>query len=487
MEHFGVDFGTTNSAAVGWPHLDTGRLFGWRRTDRPLPSVLAIHKLTGEVQAIGPEARNHRENLGAQCEVISSVKTHLADPDKQWTVGPRVWRPYEVAAEIIKELRNSIRNRLAPEEKLMDSAVFSIPVGCSMAQRQALRRAAQLAGIEVLSFISEPTAALCRHFRDVRRWPRVAVFDWGGGTLDISIADINDDIVSERATAGRHLGGDDLDHTLAEYLHGQIMLERGSDTPFSAVKPEYRDLLIQEAERAKMDLGSQNSVIINLPFYCGRPATVTLTVERMRGLFEPFIAQAFHALIDTVENRAGCSKEEIGCLLMVGGTSKLRGLSESFRQKGWPGLLKHPPDADWNIAQGAAINAMSPGSYVAGQDLGLAVSDGSYYPLIRDGEPLSVNDTKEHHFGLVEESREARVVFVQPKGRRKYQNGDPLETLDYLSVPAYGFSNEPIVIQTWVDQDLVVNVRGFSARREAQIRDWHYEKLRFRYKLPIGV
>jgi molecular chaperone DnaK len=487
MEHFGIDFGTTNSAAVGWPHLDTGRLFGWRRTNRPLPSVVAIHRLTGEVQAIGPDARNHRENLEAQCEVISSVKTHLADPEKQWRIGPRVWRPYEVAAEIIKELRKSIRDRLAPGEKLMDSSVFSIPVGCSLAHRQALRRAAQLAGIEVLSFISEPTAALCRHFRDVRRWPRVAVFDWGGGTLDISIVDITDNVVSERGTSGRRLGGDDLDHTLAEYLHGRIMLDRGYDTPFSAVKPEYRDLLIQEAERAKIDLGSQNSVTINLPFYCGPSATVTLTVETMLGLFEPFIAQAFHALVETVENRAGCSREEIGCLLMVGGTSKLRGLSEAFRQKGWPGLIEHPADADWNIAQGAAINAMSPGLYVAAQDFGLAVSDGSYYPLIRAGDSLSINDTKEHHFGLVEDSCEARVVFVQPKGRRGYQNGDPLETLHYLSLPAYGFSNEPIVLQTWVDQDLVVNVRGFSARCEAETRDWQYENLRFRYKLPNGT
>lgn len=215
--------------------------------------------------------------------------------------------------------------------------------------------------------------------------------------------------------------------------------------------------------------------------------SVTLTVETMLALFEPFISQAFQALLDTVQKQAGCSKEEIGCLLMVGGTSKLRGLSEAFRQKGWPGLIKHPLDADWNIAQGAAIHAMSPGSYVAGQGLGLAVSDGSYYPLIHNGQTVLLNDGEEHHFGLVEDSQNARIVFVQPKGRRSYENGDPLETLGYLNLPAYGFSNEPIAVKTWVDEDLVVNVRGYSTRREAQVREWRYEKLRFRYQLPNGV
>jgi molecular chaperone DnaK len=487
MESFGIDFGTTNSAAVGWSLRGAERYFGCRGIKRPLPSVVAIHKLTGEVHSIGLEAKDHRENLGAHYEVISSVKALLSNPDTSWTIGPRVWKPEHVAAAIIKELRRNIASTLGPGEQLMNSAVFSIPVGCSMAQRRALRRAARLAEIEVTSFISEPTAALCRHFNEVHRWPKVAVFDWGGGTLDISIVEINGDVVSEIATFGKHLGGDNLDHTLAEYLHGQIMLARGADTPFSGVKPEYRDLLVQRAELAKISLGQEDSFTVQLTDYAGSPAKVPIDLQTMLRLFEPFMAEAFQAFKHTVHDHARCSFEEIGCLLMVGGTSKLRGLFDFFRSNGWPGLINHPHDSDWSIAQGAAINASKPGTYIAGQDFGLAVSDGSYYPLIQDGQPISVNDGQEHHFGLVEDAREARVVFVQPKGRRGYENGNPLETLGYLSLPAYGFSNEPIALKTWVDEDLVVNVRGHSARREAQIRDWHYEKLRFRYKLPNGV
>jgi molecular chaperone DnaK len=487
MESFGIDFGTTNSAAVGWSQRGAERYFGCKGIKSPLPSVVAIHKISGDVYAVGPEARAHREKLGAECDVISSVKTWLSDPAKFWRIGPRVWKPEDVAAAIIKELRKNIASTLGPGEQLMSSAVFSIPVGCGMTQRRALRRAARSAGIEVSSFISEPTAALCRHFNEVRRWPRVAVFDWGGGTLDISILAIQDDVVTELATFGKRLGGDDLDHALAEYIHGQILLQRGSNTPFSAVPPEHRDLLVQRAELAKIDLAESDTFTVRLTDYCGSPAQVHLTLEVMLDLFRPFMAEAFAALKYTIQEQAHCSFEEIGCLLMVGGTSKLRGLADFLRSSGWKGLITHPTDADWSIAQGAAINASKPGTYVAGQDFGIAVSDGSYFPLISDGDSIVVNNHQEHHFGLVEDSHEARVVFVQPRARYGSHNGAPLETLGHLRLPAYGFSDEPIALKAWVDQDLVVNVRGHSTRRETQTRDWQYEKLRFRYKLPEGI
>jgi len=485
MESLGIDFGTTNSAAVAW---SLGKMYNIGENDQPLPSVLAIHKITGEVYSIGMAAREHRELLGAKCEVISSVKSYLAQADKTWSIGPSVWKPENVAAEIIKQLRNQVSARLALGDKKM-KAVFSIPVGCSMGQRRTLRRAAQLAGIEISSFISEPTAALCRHFNDpeVRQWSKVAVFDWGGGTLDISIVQISDDVVTEIATYGRHLGGDNLDRKLAEYLHGQIMTQRGTALPFTAVPPEHRDLLIQRAERAKIDLGGADEVTVGLLDYCGSPARIQLSIDTMLRLFEPFMIDAFEAFKHTVHEQAQCSFDEIGCLLMVGGTSKIRGLSGFFRHRGWPNHIKHPPDGDWNIAQGAAINALNPGSYVAGQNFGLVVSDGSYFPLIHDGQMIRINDGAQQYFGLVEDSSEARLVFAQPKGMNGHLKGAALETLGYLTVPAYGFSNEPIALKTWIDENLVVNVRSHSTRHASQQRDWHFEKLRFRYKLAVPV
>ena len=371
----------------------------------------------------------------------------------------------------------------------MDRAVFSIPVGCSMTQRRALRRAAHLAGIEVSSFISEPTAALCRHFNDpaVSQWSKIAVLDWGGGTLDIAVVQINGDVVTEIATHGRYLGGDDFDRKIAKYLHGQIMLQRGTAIPFTAVAPEHRDLLTQRAELAKIELGAVDEFPVRLVDYCGSPVHVPLSINTMLTLFQPFMIEAFEALKQAIHEQSRCSFEEIGCLLMVGGMSKVRGLSDFFRSQGWHNYIKHPADADWNIAQGAAINALNPGSYVAGQDFGLVLSDGSYFPLIRDGQSIRINDSAQQYFGLIEDSSEARLIFAQRKGTVGNSSEAPLETLGYLSIPAYGFDNEPIALETWIDENLVVTARGHSTRRKPQARDWHFEKLRFRYRLATGV
>src|SRR4051812_41110543 len=120
MESFGIDFGTTNSAAVGWSNRGVERYFGCKGIKSPLPSVVAIHKLTGEIHSIGLDARAHREKLGVQYEVISSVKALLSNPDKSWMVGPKVWKPEDVAAAIIRELRENIASTLGPGEQLMN-------------------------------------------------------------------------------------------------------------------------------------------------------------------------------------------------------------------------------------------------------------------------------------------------------------------------------------------------------------------------------
>src|SRR5206468_11035932 len=110
---------------------------------------------------------------------------------------------------------------------------------------------------------------------------------------------------------------------------------------YSAVPPQFRDLLVQTAERAKIDLGGSDDLDVILPDYCGSPARVKLTVNTMLNLFQPFLIEAFETLKHTINEQARCSFEDIGCLLMVGGTSKLRGLSDFFRSppqphRGWP-------------------------------------------------------------------------------------------------------------------------------------------------------
>ena len=212
-ECFGIDFGTTNSAIVRieFEHID-------RYADDqglPYPSTIAIDKMTGEVKSRGREAWKKREQLRESCEIITSVKTHLAT-DKTWNVGDKTWSPRQVTTEILKGLKERVTGR---EDGIdMDSAVVAIPIGFDSDKRRELREAASDAGINILNFVSEPTAAVFKHYSEVSKWQKIAVFDWGGGTLDIAIVELNDGNVVELSTLGKRLGGDDIDIKVAECM-----------------------------------------------------------------------------------------------------------------------------------------------------------------------------------------------------------------------------------------------------------------------------
>ncbi len=451
---------------------------------QPLPSVVAINRLTGQLDSIGREAHDRQEELGEHCQVISSVKSFLGDESRHWIIGPETWTPERITTEILRELRRKVSTGLQAGQEL-ETATFTIPVGFNSRKRQALRRAALAAGINVTSFIPEPTAAVSRHFRTMRKWPTVVVFDWGGGTLDISVVRIERQNIHELATFGVPLGGDDLDHKLALYVHGCIAKDRKLELPFEAVDARSRDRLKERVEAAKRRLSSEDEVPISMNLYHGmHNVTCRLTEATLRDLLQREYQQAWEALATTVQQRARTSFSEVGCVLMVGGSSKLRGLQDYFIDKG-VSYIEAPSDAEWNIAQGAAILAGAPGRHVVAQELGLLVCDGSYFPLLREGDAVDYL-TKERHFGLVEDTNEARFVFVQPHVHNGLE-GDHFgcDTIGYLNVPTYGFSDEPICLRTNVNEDLVFQVEGCSAHRSQTSKmHWNYEKLKFRYLMP---
>ncbi|MGB9804131.1 Hsp70 family protein, partial [Desulfofundulus sp.] len=165
---FGIDFGTTNSACVGIE--DGSREI--RFTDgygNPFPSLVIIDRATGRVYC-GREAWRRREELRESCEVITSVKT-LLDSGTIWNIAGRTWTPEMVAAQVFLALKDRVRKRTG--EDLLKEALVAIPVGFPAGKRVALREAARLAGIEIKSFISEPTAALFCHYKEVGHYTRI--------------------------------------------------------------------------------------------------------------------------------------------------------------------------------------------------------------------------------------------------------------------------------------------------------------------------
>lgn len=480
-EFFGIDFGTTNSAVVGRLGQNTTQYDDG--TGQPFPSLVAISRATGKVNAIGREAWNHRLELAESCEILSSVKMYLGT-DKVWRIGPETWVPERVVAEVLKGLKSRVSERGGGA--VLDSAVIAIPVGFAPEKRRALRKAARNAGIDIKGFVSEPTAAIFRNFEEVNKWPNVVVFDWGGGTLDISVVSIRAEVVEEIATLSNPIGGDDLDRIIAEWAHMQILRKKSKNgPPFEGMDARYRDSLLSQCEFAKRNLGIEDLVEISIVQY-GEFGTVNLvlTEEEFSDLLKPKINEAIATLEECVQNQARLSFDQIGCIVMVGGSSKLRGLRESLDKKGWNCDIVFPPDSEWHVADGAAVLSSSFGEYILSQSIGIRLSDNTVYPIIRKGQKANLYNDRAT-FGLVEDSDNARFVFVEFKDETDGKLVSMDKILDYLSVPTYGFSDEPIHLNSNIDENLLLQITARSqCKGKIHERIWTYGGVRFSYQLP---
>ena len=478
-ECFGIDFGTTNSAIVRieFEHID-------RYADDqglPYPSTIAIDKMTGEVKSRGREAWKKREQLRESCEIITSVKTHLAT-DKTWNVGDKTWSPRQVTTEILKGLKERVTGR---EDGIdMDSAVVAIPIGFDSDKRRELREAASDAGINILNFVSEPTAAVFKHYSEVSKWQKIAVFDWGGGTLDIAIVELNDGNVVELSTLGKRLGGDDIDIKVAEWAHMEILKKRGGQISFREMSSTSRDKMMEEAEQIKRVLSDRSESTILLFEYDEIDAEeIKMNVDKFVSLIEPELNKAIACLKEAVK-QAGLSIDELGCILMVGGSSKLQGLYERMRKAFDCDIIKPDKDSDWHVAHGAALLNKTHGEYHVSQNIGLLLSDDTYFPLVKQGEIVR---HKEHTvtFGLVEDNKNAHFIFKESADNSPTILESDRKIGD-LTVPSYGFLFEPIELSFQIDKNLLFTVTARSSNMaQNDYKTWEYDKMRFSYKLPM--
>jgi molecular chaperone DnaK len=204
---FGIDFGTTNSAVVA---INTGNGSDIEMTMRigesnriPLPSYVAINKLDGSVRT-GSEVK--RGNLESdKYQVFPSVKM-VIDADKEWKIAGKIWTPVDIATELFKALKKNVETKIG-NATVLKEAVVAIPVNFSPKKRNNIREAARRAGIRISMFISEPTAAYCSRIKELHRYKNVAVFDWGGGTLDVVVLEIENNVIHELSTAEMPLAG----------------------------------------------------------------------------------------------------------------------------------------------------------------------------------------------------------------------------------------------------------------------------------------
>jgi molecular chaperone DnaK len=289
---FGIDFGTSNSAVVlyevNYKHFTN---IG-DEDNNPIPSVVAIDRLTQEVWC-GRKVKQHILELRDRERhfVIDSIKTRLAS-DETWLVGRTTWNAEKVAGELFRFLSRSVEMISGSPIR---EAVVAIPIGLGLKKRKAIRKAAELAGIKVLDFVSEPTAAFMGNARDLGHCKYVTVFDWGGGTLDISVLEVAGDCITERYTDGWPVAGDEIDKKFAEWIHSQLTESHGLRIAFENIAPNERQNLINQAEdcKCRFQCDDVEQQMVRLGRYAGiSPVELLVKKEEFEDLISPAVVDS---------------------------------------------------------------------------------------------------------------------------------------------------------------------------------------------------
>jgi len=345
----GIDLGTTKSAVGVWDGrkpLILSSEFG----SQSIPSLVMVTP-DGEIYA-GLRAARHPDRYNSKNITISSVKRMIGSKGE---TGWGWWKSYpqEVSSFILSELRQRAETLLESE---VNRAVIAIPSHFDEAQRRATKEAATIAGIEVLRLINEATAAILAYGIARQADETVVVFDLGGGTLDVSVAEIGGGVFEVKTIEGEsNLGGDDFTQVIIDYVTEQVRKKTGTE-----MAPDAAHILMlrEAADRAKIDLSSSQSTTVHIPGFlsCGSKHT-DLLVEISRDTFEALCKPLLDRAIDLLRkalHRAGVRKPD--ALLLLGGSSRIPILRQRVRAE-----LNVEPftgvDPETCVAQGATILA----------------------------------------------------------------------------------------------------------------------------------
>ena len=286
----GIDLGTTNSCVAvmeGGKPTVIANSEGMRTT----PSVVGFSK-TGE-RMIGEPAK--RQAVTNADRTVSSIKRHMGS-DYKVNIGDKKYSPQEISAMILQKLKADAESYLG--EKVTE-AVITVPAYFTDSQRQATKDAGKIAGLEVKRIINEPTAAALSYGLENEKAQKIMVYDLGGGTFDVSVIEIGDGVIEVLATSGNnHLGGDDFDNRVANYLISEFKKSEGIDLSNDKMAMQR---IKESAEKAKKELSSSTTSNINLPFITATPeGPKHLDITLTRAKFDELTADLVQATMDPV-------------------------------------------------------------------------------------------------------------------------------------------------------------------------------------------
>ena len=312
----GIDLGTTNSCVAvmeGGKPVVIPNAEGSRTT----PSVVAFTK-TGE-RLIGDPAK--RQSITNANRTISSIKRYMGT-DHKTEIDGKTYTPQEISAMILQKLKADAESYLG--EKVTE-AVITVPAYFNDAQRQATKDAGRIAGLDVKRIINEPTAAALAYGLDEEKEQKVMVYDLGGGTFDVSVIEIGDGVIEVLSTNGdTHLGGDDYDNHIANWLINEFKKSDGVDLSGDKMAMQR---IKEAAEKAKKELSSATTTNINLPFITATadgPKHLDITLTRAK--FDELTSDLTNRTSIPVKNAmsdAGITNADLGKVLLVGGSTRM--------------------------------------------------------------------------------------------------------------------------------------------------------------------
>lgn len=390
----GIDFGTTNSK-MAYILLDEPVMIENNEGKKITPSIVYF-KNEDEV-SVGEIAKR---NLIVNPEnTVSSIKREMGSDFKK-KIGRHKFPPEYIGAHIFKKLADDAEKQIG---KKFTEAVVSVPANYSDGQRQAIKDAAEIAGINILRLINEPTAAALAYGIREDRDRRVLVYDFGGGTFDVSILSVSSGFFDVDSSAGEHkLGGDDIDARIEEHvskkLYGQMGIDVKKDLALHAT-------LREASEEAKIDLSTSESTTINIPFVAANkpPFSMVLTRIELNRMITDLIERTIKPIEQALDD-ASLDKNEIDDILLVGGTTLIPAVREFVTQYFGKEPLKGDPYEA--VALGAAVASMEFGkeksnktknieiSDVISSSLGVFVADGTITKILERNTKIPIARTR---------------------------------------------------------------------------------------------